>query len=146
MTLTLMSLLVASKSGSIFRNASFRLLAAAIVTVSGAACTDGAVQTVVVNTPRNNRHFNSTLRRVMEYLLVIVMKFIIRLEIELVLNIDAVFDQVSSESWLVLKWKPVRGSPAASHCKIGIVHNQPVVVRAIKAIAQGGAEFFSHIV
>jgi len=91
--------LCASKSGSIFRSASLRLLAAAMVTVSGAACTDGAIETVEINTPRNNRFLNRTLRRVMAYLLVIVMKFIMRLEIELILHIDPVFDKIATESW-----------------------------------------------
>ena len=95
---------------------SFRLLAAAMVTVSGAACTGGAVQTVVVKTPRNNRLLNRTLRRVMAYLLVIVMKFIMRLEIELVLHIDPVFDEIATESRLVLEREPVRCASAASHC------------------------------
>src|SRR6266513_1364419 len=99
MTRTLTSLLCASKSGSIFRKASFRLLAAAIVTVSGAACAGGAVQTVAVKTPRSNRLLSSIVRLVMVYLLVIVMMFIIFLEIKLVLHIDPVFDEVSTESW-----------------------------------------------
>src|SRR5882762_303459 len=146
MTLTVMSLLCASKSGSIFRNASLRLLAAAIVTVSGAACTDGAVQAVVANTPRNNRLLNRTLRRVMAYLLVIVMKFIIFLEIELVLHIDPVFDEIATKSRLALEREPVRCASAASHCEVGVVDDQPIIVGAIEAIVDGGAELFGQIV
>src|SRR6185295_17069710 len=146
MTLTLMSLLCASKSGSIFRNASFRLLAAAMVTVSGAACTGGAAHTVVVKTPRNNRLLNRTLRRVMAYLLVIVMKFIMRLEIELILHIDPVFDEVLTESRLGLERVPVRCASAASHCDVGVVDDEPIIVSAVEAIVNGGAELFGQIV
>src|SRR5882762_9131153 len=146
MTLTVMSLLCASKSGSIFRKASLRLLAAAIVTVSGAACTDGAVQAVVVNTPRNNRLLNRTLRRVMAYLLVIEMEFIICLEIELVLHIDPVFDEILTESRLVLEREPIRRAPAASQCEVGVVDDKPIVVGAVEAIVDGGAELFGQIV
>src|SRR6185295_17343565 len=146
MTLTLMSLLCASKSGSIFRNASFRLLAAAMVTVSGAACTGGAVHTVVVKTPRNNTLLNRTLRRVMAYLLVIVMKFIMRLEIELILHIDPVFDKVLTESRLAFEREPVRCASAASHCEVGVVDDKPVIVGTVEAIVDRGAELFSYIV
>src|SRR6267143_4623842 len=146
MTLTLMSLLCASKSGSIFRNASLRLLAAPIVRVSGCACTGGAVQTFATNTPRSNRLLNSTLRRVIRCLLVIVMKFIIRLEIELVLHIDPVFDEVSTESRLVLEREPIRCASAASHCDVGVVDDQPIIVGAVEAIVDGGAELFGQIV
>src|SRR6267143_6756964 len=146
MTLTVMSLFCASKSGSILRNASLRLLAAAIVTVSGAACTGGAAQTVVVNTPRNNRLLNSTRRRVIRYLLVIVMKFIICLEIELVLHIDPVLDEIATESRLVLEREPVRRTSAASHCEVGVVDDQPIIVGAVEAIVDGGAELFGQIV
>ena len=121
MTLTLMSLFWASKSGSICRNASLRLLAAAIVRVSGAACTDGAVQTVMVNTPRNNRLLNRKVRLVIKDLLVIVMKFIIYLEVELVLHIDPVFDEIATEPRLILKREPVRCASAASHREVGVV-------------------------
>src|SRR4029077_17635529 len=145
MTLTLMSLLCASKRGSICRNASLRLLAAAMVRVSGAACTGFAVQKVIANTPRNSRLLNGTLRRVIKYLLVIVMKFIIRLEIELVLHIDPIFDEVSSESRLTLERKPVRRTPAASHCEVGVVDDEPIVVGAVETIVDGGAELFGQV-
>lgn len=135
MTLTLMSLLCASKSGSIFRNASLKLLAAAIVTVSGAACTDGAVETVVVITPRNNRLLKSKFRRGMAYLLAIVVTFMVCLEIELILHIDPILDQILPESRQALEWKTVGGSSAASQCKMGIVHDQPIVVCAVEAVA-----------
>src|SRR6266513_182326 len=98
MTLTLMSLLCASKSGSILRNASLRLLAAAIVTVSGAACTGGAVQTI------------------------------------------------ATKSRLALEREPVRCASAASHCEVGVVDDQSIIVGAIEAIVDGGAELFGQIV
>src|SRR5580765_4593733 len=146
MTLTLMSLLCASKSGSIFRNASFRLLAAAIVTVPGAACTGGAVQTVVVKTLRNNKLLNRARRRVMVYLLVIVITVIIGLEIELVLYIDPVFDEIATKSRLALESEAVRCGSAASHGDVGVVDDEPIIVGAVEAIVDGGAELFSLIV
>src|SRR6185503_13900116 len=75
MTLTLMSLLCDSKSGRSCRNASRRLFAAAMVRVSGAACTDGTVRMLVVNAAKSNRLLNSRVRPVITYLLVIVIKF-----------------------------------------------------------------------
>src|SRR5687767_4015821 len=146
MTLTVKSLLCASKSGSIFLNASLRLLAAAIVTVSDAACTDAAVPRVVVKTPRSNRLFNSTFRRVIKYLLIIVMKFIMRLEIELILHIDPVFDEIATESRLALERKPVWSSSAASQCDVGVVDDEPIVIGAVEAVAQSGTELFGDIV
>src|ERR1044071_7024467 len=134
MTLTLMSLLCASKSGRSCRNASRRLFAAAIVRVSGAACTDGAVRTLVINAARSNRLLNRNVRRVIRYLLVIMMTFIIFLEIKLVLHIDSVFDEITTESRLVLEREPVRCTAAASHCEIGVVNDQAVVVGAVAAI------------
>src|SRR4029077_3144264 len=136
----------ASKNGSIFRNASFRLLAAAIVTVSGAACTGGAVQIVVVKTPRNNKPLKRKIRRVMVYLLVIVMTVIIGLEIELVLHIDPVFDEIATESRLSLERVPVRCASPASHGDVGVVDDEPIIVGAVEAIVDGGAELFSYIV
>src|SRR5215813_14113903 len=126
MTLTVMSLFCASKSGSTFRNASLRLLAAAIVTVSGAACTGGPAQTVVVNIPRKNRLLNSLRLRVMAYLLVTVMKFIMRLEIELVLDVDPVFDEIATEARLGLEREPVRCASAASHCDIRVIDDESI--------------------
>src|SRR5262245_20057663 len=146
MTLTVMSLLWASKSGSTLRNASFRLLAAAIVTVSGAACTGAPAQTVVVNTPRNNRLLISLRLRVMAYLLVTVMKFIMRLEIELVLDVDPVFDEIATEARLGLERVPVRCGPAASHCDVGVIDDESIVIGTVEAIVDGGAEFFRYIV
>src|SRR4029078_13270467 len=79
MTFTLMSLFCASKSGRSCRNASRRLYAAAMVRVSGAACTDGAVRIHVVNAAKSNRLLKTRVRPVITYLLVIVIKFSYRL-------------------------------------------------------------------
>src|ERR1041384_453431 len=146
MTLTLMSLLCASKSGRSCRNASLKLFWAAMVRVSGAACTDGAVRMLVVNAAKNNRLLNSRVRPVITYLLVIVMEFIICLEIELVLHINPVFDEIATESRLVLEREPVRGSSAASHCEVGVVDDQPVIVSAVEAVVDGGSELLRQII
>src|ERR1051325_5469673 len=146
MTLTLMSLLCASKSGRSCRNASRRLFAAAIVRVSGAACTDGAVRTIVLNAAKNNRLLMSKFWPVITSLLIMVMTFIIFLEIKLVLHIDSVFDEITTESRLVLEWEPVRCTSAASHCEVGVVNGQAVVVGAIEAIVDRGSEFLGQIV
>src|SRR5262245_36817287 len=146
MTLTLMSLFCASKSGSNCRNASLRLLAAAIVRVSGAACTDGAVQTVVVSTPMNNKLFTSKCRPVITYLLVMGMTFIIDLEIELLLHINSVFDEIATESWLSFEREPVRCTSAASHCEVSVVDDEPIIVSTVEAIVDGGAELLGQVV
>src|SRR5678815_3790937 len=146
MTLTVISLFCASKSGRICRSASFRLLAAATVRVSGAACADDAVQTGVVTTVRNNKPLNSKFRPVIKYLLVIVRGFIICLEIKLVLYVDPVFNEIAPESGLELKRIPIRGTPAASHCEVGVVDDKPVVVGPVEAIVDGGAELLGQII
>src|SRR5262245_2153651 len=139
MTLTVSSLSCASKSGRICRSASFRLLAAAIVTVSGAACAGDAVQTGIVTTPRNNKPLNSKFRPVIKYLLVIVRGFIICLEIKLVLDVDPVFNEIATEPGLALKRIPIRRASAASHREVGVVDDKPVIVGTVKAIVDRGA-------
>src|SRR6185295_17566525 len=146
MTLTLMSLLCASKSGSNCRNASLRLFAAAMVRVSGAACTDGTANSLVINTAKSHRLLKSRVRPVITYLLVIVIMFIMCLEIELVLHIYPIFDEIAAESRQVLEREPVRCTPAASHCEVGVVDDQPVIVGAIEAVVDGGSELLRQII
>jgi len=74
------------------------------------------------------------------------MTFIICLEIELVLHIDSVFDEIATESRLGLEWEPVRCASAASHCDVGVVDDEPIVVGAVETIVDGGAELFGQIV
>ena len=75
-----------------------------------------------------------------------MVKFIICLEIELVLHIDPVFDEIAAESRLVLEWEPVRCASAASHCEVGVVDDQPVIVGAIEAVVDGGSELLRQII
>jgi len=69
-----------------------------------------------------------------------------RLEIELVLYIDPVLDEIATESRLGLEWVPVRCTSAASHGDIGVVDDEPIIVGAVEAIVDGGAELISQIV
>ncbi len=64
------------------------------------------------------------------------------LEIELILNVDSVFDEVAAESRKTLEWKPVGRAAATPYGDIGVVDDQAIVIGSIEAIAQRDAQFF----
>src|SRR5574340_272876 len=71
--------------------------------------------------------------------------FRVVLEVELVLHVDPVFDEVPPEPRLAFKRKPVRCAPAASHREVGVVDDEPIVIGAVEAVVDGGAELLRQI-
>src|SRR6185503_4190950 len=71
---------------------------------------------------------------------------VLGLEVELILDVDAIFDQFLAEPSLRFKWEAVGGPPAASHCDVGIIDHQSVVVRAVEAIVDRGAKLIRQVI
>src|ERR671921_242917 len=70
---------------------------------------------------------------------------LIVLEVELILDIDAILHQIAAESGEGLKRRSVRRAAAASHRDVRIVDDEPVVVGAVETIIQREAEFFDEV-